>query len=185
MTNICCYPRRAVRDTALSLSARRFLLALCTRYDPQAVFTVSLPDIKQQTPISPVTFRSARAALLDADYLILASHMDCKYPCYRFRQEQMLELNRNVCIRLLASGLPNAATAVFLYLYDCLGAGQSELSIAEISKHSDVSRSNLCIMLKDLSEAGLLQIERRQDSSGQHFSNRYSIPGTVTANYII
>jgi hypothetical protein len=185
MTNICYYPRRAIRDAGLSLSARRFLLALCTRYNPQEVFTLSLPDIKQQTPISPVTFRLARAALLDADYLTLASHADCKYPCYRFRQEQMLELNRNVCIRLLASGLPNAATAVFLYLYDCQGAGQPELSIAEISEHSGVSRSNLCIMLKNLSEAGLLQIERRQDSSGQHFSNRYSIPGTAAANYII
>lgn len=185
MTDIVYYPRRAVQDTSLPLSARRFLLALCLHYEPQDSFTLSLSDIKRQASVSPDTFRQAKAALLDAAYLVPAGRADCQHPCYRFQREQALELDRGICTRLLTSGLTSAAAAVFLYLYDRQNAKCPEASLAEIRRHTGVSHSNLCIMLKDLSEAGLLQIERRQELSGQHFSNRYYIPGQTAEEHVI
>lgn len=185
MKDTCFFPSRAVQDAALTLFARRLLLVLCVQYSPQDVFTVAQVDIEQLIRYSSATFRSSRSELVAAGYLISACHVSSRYPCYHFNEEPTLELNRDICTQLLALESSRTALAVFLFLYSRLSAGQTEQSVAEISECTAISHHTVFKMLKILSDAGLIHIEQQRDARGLLMANRYSIPGAVTANYII
>ena len=185
MTGACYIPFRAIRDAALPLSALRLLLALRNCYGPEEVFSITLTDLKALSGLSIPTIRTALAALLKAGYLHPVGRLRCEHRRCCFGQEPTLKLDRDLCARLLALELPNTAILLFLYLYQCLAIGQPEQNIRMIAYRVESSVGRVCENLKALTAAGLLQVERRQIKGGWNRRNRYSIPGTAAANYII
>lgn len=184
MTGVCYIPSRAISDAALPRSALRLLLALHVAYDLQEVFSITLPDLKELSGLSIPTIRAALAALLKADYLHPVGRLLCEHRRCCFGQEPTLKLDRDLCARLLALGLPNTAMLVFLYLYQCLANGCPEQDIRMIAYRVDSSVGRISENLKALTAAGLLRVERRQSEGGRNLRNRYSIPSTAAANYI-
>lgn len=185
MTGACYIPFRVVTDPTLPRSALRLLLALCTCYGPEDVFSITLSDLKELSGLSIYTIRMALAALLKAGYLHPVGRLRCEHRRCCFGQEPTLKLDRDLCARLLVLDLPNTAILLFLYLYQCLANGQPEQDLRMIADRVDSSVGRVCENLKALTAAGLLQVERRQSESGRNIRNRYSIPGTAAANYII
>lgn len=185
MTSACYIPYRLISDSALPLSALRLLLSLRTCYGPLEVFSITLSDLKELSGLSIPTIRTALAALLKAGYLHPVLRLCCEHRRCRFGQEPTLKLDRDLCTRLLALELPNTAMLVFLYLYQSLAIGQPEQNIRMIAYRVESSVGRVSQNLKALTAAGLLQVERRQSEGGRNLRNRYSIPGTAAANYII